>query len=193
MIFFFVFFNYDYSFSSVLFSLTSSISNIGISLSNTSNNLFFIYLILVIIGGSFFSTSSGIRLMKIYSLIKFSISELLSHAKPNNIYVNKFDLINIKIQKYDIHKYFLSVVIFVISLFTITSLLSFFGFNFSDAFKIGVLTIMNTVNSSMFGLQDFNFYDLNLLSKYTLIVFMIVGRVELLTLLIICKKFLFKN
>jgi trk system potassium uptake protein TrkH len=52
---------------------------------------------------------------------------------------------------------------------------------------------MNTVNSSMYGLQDFNFSDLNILAKYILIIFMIIGRVELITLLIISKKFLFKN
>jgi trk system potassium uptake protein TrkH len=52
---------------------------------------------------------------------------------------------------------------------------------------------MNTVNSSMFDLIYFNFQELQFFTKYYLIIFMIIGRVELLTLLIICKKFLFKN
>ena len=52
---------------------------------------------------------------------------------------------------------------------------------------------MNTVNSSMYGLNNFDFLELNLYSKLILIVFMIIGRVELLTILIIAKKFLFKN
>jgi trk system potassium uptake protein TrkH len=52
---------------------------------------------------------------------------------------------------------------------------------------------MNTVNSPMYGLTDFNFEQLNILTKYYLIIFMIIGRVELLTLLIIFKKYLFKN
>jgi trk system potassium uptake protein TrkH len=52
---------------------------------------------------------------------------------------------------------------------------------------------MNTVNSSMYDLSNFNFIDLNAQSKLVMIVFMIIGRVELLTLLIIAKKFLFKN
>ncbi len=52
---------------------------------------------------------------------------------------------------------------------------------------------MNTVNSNMFGLSNFNFGDLNLYTKITLMLFMIIGRVELLTILIIVKKFLFKN
>jgi trk system potassium uptake protein TrkH len=45
----------------------------------------------------------------------------------------------------------------------------------------------------MFGIGDFSFYNLHFFTKYYLILFMIIGRVELLTLLIISKKFLFKN
>ncbi|MDP6541070.1 MAG: TrkH family potassium uptake protein, partial [Planctomycetota bacterium] len=81
----------------------------------------------------------------------------------------------------------------IISLFMISSMLAIFNLNFSEAFIIGILTLMNTVNSSMYGLHDFNFSDLNILAKYILIIFMIIGRVELITLLIISKKFLFKN
>tara|TARA_B100001123_G_C14583157_1_gene739000 strand:- start:72 stop:365 length:294 start_codon:yes stop_codon:yes gene_type:complete len=93
----------------------------------------------------------------------------------------------------DINKYFLSVLIFIISLFTIVSLLSIFNISAGDAFKLGILTLMNTVNSSMFNLNNFNFIDLNTYSKIIMIIFMIIGRVELLTILIIAKKFLFKN
>ncbi len=193
IIIFFVFFNSEYNFSSVLFSLTSSMSNIGISLNNTPPNLWFLFLIIVIIGGSFFSTSSGIRLLKIYSLIKYSLNEILSYSKPNNIFTNKFYFIDLNIEQKDINKYFLSVLIFVISLFTISSLLSIFSLNFEEAFKLGILTLMNTVNSSMYGLNNFDFFELNSYSKLIMIIFMIIGRVELLTILIIAKKFLFKN
>jgi trk system potassium uptake protein TrkH len=193
IIIFFVFFNSEYNFSSVLFSLTSSMSNIGISLNNTPPNLWFLFLIIVIIGGSFFSTSSGIRLLKIYSLIKYSLNEILSYSKPNNIFTTKFYFIDLNIEQKDINKYFLSVLIFVISLFTISSLLSMFSLNFEDAFKLGILTLMNTVNSSIYGLNNFDFFELNSYSKLIMIIFMIIGRVELLTILIIAKKFLFKN
>ena len=162
-------------------------------MNNTPNNLFFLFLILVIVGGSFFSTSSGIRFLKLYLLIKFSINELLSHVNPNNVYINRFDLLSTNMHKQDIYKYFLSVIIFIISLFIISSMLAIFNLNFSEAFIIGILTLMNTVNSSMYGLNDFYFSDLNIFAKYILIIFMIIGRVELITLLIISKKFLFKN
>ena len=190
---FFIFFNYDSNFKVIFFSIISSISNIGFSLSHAENNLHFILLILVIIGGSFFSTSSGVRFLKIYSLIKFSINEILSYSKPKHVYTNKFIFSDSNISQTDINKYFLSILVFVISLFLISSLLTLSNINFEDSFKLGILTLMNTVNSSMYGITDINFANLPSQTKFILIAFMIIGRVELITLLIICKKFLFKN
>ena len=190
---FFTFLNFDNNFSNLLLSLTSSVSNIGISLDNNSVNLSFIFLIIVMIGGSFFSTSSGIRFLKIYSLFKYSINEILSYSRPKNIYVNKHLFFKEFFQLNEIYKYFLSIIIFVISLLFLTFLLTLSGIDFENSFKLAILTLMNTVNSSMYGLGDFSFFDLHSFTKYYLIFFMIIGRLELLTLLIICKKFLFKN
>ena len=173
--------------------MTSSLSNIGISFNNSPTNLWFLFLIIVIIGGSFFSTSSGIRFLKIYFLFKYSLNEILSYSRPNNVYPNKFHLIDSNIEQKDINKYFLSVLVFIISLFIITSSLSILGINFEESFKLGILTLMNTVNSSMYGLNNFDFLELNSYSKLTMIIFMIIGRVELLTILIIVKKFILKN
>ena len=193
LLIFFVFFNFDNNFSQLFLSLTSSVSNIGFSLNNNSVNLSFIFLILVLIGGSFFSTSSGIRFLKIYSLFKYSINEILSYSRPKNIFVNKHLFSKEFFQLNEIYKYFLSVIIFIISLLFLSFLLTISGIEFENSFKLSILTLMNTVNSSMYGLSDFSFYDLHFLTKYYLIFFMIIGRLELLTLLIICKKFLFKN
>jgi len=190
---FFIFFNFDNNFSELLLSLTSSVSNIGFSFNSDSTKLSFIFLILVIIGGSFFSTSSGIRFLKIYSLFKYSINEILSYSRPKNIYINKHLFSKEFFKLNEIYKYFLTVIIFIISLLFLTFLLTLSGIDFENSFKISILTLMNTVNSSMYGLSDFSFYDLHFLTKYYLIFFMIIGRLELLTLLIICKKFLFKN
>ena len=193
LIIFFVFLNFENNFSELFLSLTSSVSNVGFSLNNSSNNLSFVFLILVIIGGSFFSTSSGIRFLKIYSLFKYSINEILSYSRPKNIYINKHLFSKDTFKLDEIYKYFLSVIVFIISLLILTFLLTLSGIDFESSFKLSILTIMNTVNSSMFGLADFSFYDLHFITKYYLIFFMIIGRLELLTLLIICKKFLFKN
>ena len=190
---FLFFFNFNNNFSEIFLSLASSVSNIGFSLNNNSTNLSFIFLILVIIGGSFFSTSSGIRFLKIYSLFKYSINEILSYSRPKNIYINKHLFSKESFKLNEIYKYFLTVIIFIISLLFLTFLLTLSGVEFENSFKLSILTLMNTVNSSMYGLGDFSFYDLHSFTKYYLIFFMIIGRLELLTVLIICKKYLFKN
>ena len=190
---FFIFFNFDNKFIIIFLSITSSLSNIGISLNKEPSNLSFIFLILVIIGGSFFSTSSGIRFLKIYSLFKYSINEILSYSRPKNIYVNKHLFSKDFFVQSEIYKYFLSIIIFIISLLFLSTLLTISGISFESSFKLSILTIMNTVNSSAYGLANLNFHDFHFFSKYCLILFMIIGRIELLTLLIICKKFLFKN
>ncbi len=190
---FFSFFNFEYDISLLLFSISSSISNIGFSLNNTPNNLSFIFLILVIIGGSFFSTSSGIRFIKLYVLFKFSLNNLISHVRPKNVSINKQFFSDTSFDKLIINKYFLSIIIFIISLLFLSSILTIFGVSFENSFKVSILTLMNTVNSSMYGIEYFNFQNLQFTIKYFLIIFMIIGRVELLTVLIILKKFLFKN
>ena len=189
---FFIFFSFDNSFTFSFLSLVSSISNIGISLEFDQTNLSFIYLILVIIGGSFFSTSSGLRFLKIYSLTKYSLNQILSFSKPKNIFMNKLIFSKINFDFKEINKYFLTIVIFIISLFVLTSIMSLSNIDFESSFKLAILTLMNTVNSSAYGLSDFNFIDLHFITKYFLIFFMIIGRVELLSLLLIAKKFLFK-
>ncbi len=190
---FFLFFSFNNNFSINLLSVLSSVTNIGFSLNTNQPNLTFIFLILVIIGGSFFSTSSGLRFIKIYSLFKYSINQILSFSRPKNIYMNKLMFTKINFDLDEINKYFLTVLIFVFSLLVLASLLSLNGMEFENSLKLSILTLMNTVNSSIYGLEDFNFRNLHFFTKYSLIFFMIIGRIELLTILLLIRKFLFKN
>jgi len=191
--FFFLFFSFNSDYSNNFLSISTSVSNIGFSLNNENSNLIFIFIILVIIGGSFFSTSSGLRFIKIYSLFKYSMNQILSFSKPKNIFMNKLIFTKINFDFYEINKYFLTIIIFIISFLLLTTFLSLGGIDFESSFKLSILTLMNTVNSSIYGLAGFDFNNLHFLMKYTLIFFMIIGRIELLTILLLVKKFLFKN
>ena len=193
LIIFFLFFSFNNDFTYNLLSLTSSISNIGLSLDFDQSNLNFVYIILVIIGGSFFSTSSGLRFIKVYSLLKYSLNQILSYSRPKNIFMNKLIFSKINFDFEEINKYFLAILIFIISLFLLTSLLSISGINFENSFKLSILTLMNTVNSSAYGLGDLDFNNFHYFTKIFLIFFMIIGRIELISIMLIFRKFLFKN
>ena len=111
----------------------------------------------------------------------------------SGMYLNKYPLFDVNIEDVEINKYFLSVIVFIISLFLLSSLLTISGISLETSFKLSILTIMNTANSYMYGLGGFNFEDLQFFTKIYLIIFMIIGRIELLTLLIIIKKFFFRS
>ena len=190
---FFLLIDKEINFSIIFLSIASCVSNIGVSLKNTPQHLSFIFIILIIVGGSFFSTSSGLRFLKIISLFKFSINEIISNAKPKNVFINKLLFSDKIMDKTDFYKYFLSIIIFIISLIFLSSVISMSNLSFEQSFNLSILTLMNTVNSYMTDTNSIDFEEIGNLTKYFLILFMIIGRVELLSILIIFKKFFFKN
>mgnify|MGYP001292380422 FL=1 len=129
---------------------------------------------------------------KVYSIFIFSINELISHAKPKNVYINKLFLSDSKIRDEDINKYFLTLLFFILSVFLLSILLSIHDFNFENSIKIAILTLLNTVNSTNYISTQINFVELSIFSKYLLIIFMMLGRIELLTIVIFLKKIFIK-
>ncbi len=188
----YIFFSNTFGFSSILFAVLSSLSNIGLGFDNQFSNLSFLFLILVIIGGSSFSTSSGLKYIKLYTLFKFSLKEIYLLVKPLYVSSNKLFLSKNKIKDEEINIYFLSIVFFISSLFILSGILSLEQINFKDSLTLSILTITNTVNSNNYNLGEFYFLDINIISKISLMLFMVIGRVELLGFLILIKKFFFK-
>ena len=188
----YIFFNNIYGFSSILFAVLSSLSNIGLGLDTQFSNLSILFLILVIIGGASFSTSSGLKLIKLYAMFKFSLKEIYLIVKPLYISSNTLFLSKYKIKDEEINNYFLAIVFFIFSLFILSGILSFEQINFKDSLTLSILTITNTVNSNNYNLNEFYFSNINITSKISLMLFMIIGRVELLSFLILIKKFFFK-
>ena len=188
----YIFFSNTFGFSSILFAVLSSLSNIGLGFDNQFSNLSFLFLILVIIGGSSFSTSSGLKYIKLYTLFKFSLKEIYLLVKPLYVSSNILFLSKNKIKDEEINIYFLSIVFFISTLFILSGILSLEQINFKDSLTLSILTITNTVNSNNYNLGEFYFLDINIISKISLVLFMVIGRVELLGFLILIKKFFFK-
>ena len=81
----------------------------------------------------------------------------------------------------------------MICLFILSSFLVLDNIGFEKSFKLSILTLTNTVNSEMFSLQNLNFSNLLISSKISLIIFMIIGKIELVSIFLIFKKLLFKD
>ena len=177
----------------VIISVISSLANSGITLLKTENNLSLYFLLITIIGGSLISNSSGIKLSRFYILLKITASEIIKLISPNSI-INKTIFNTDKIITDDnVRISFLIFISFFLSLFILSSLLVFDDIGFERSFKLSILALTNTVNSEMYSLQSINFANLLTSSKISLILFMIIGKIELISILLIFKKILLKD
>ncbi|MAC08959.1 MAG: potassium transporter Trk [Rhodobiaceae bacterium] len=189
---FLIYFN-NYSGLDIVISVLSSLGNSGLSLINSNNNLSLYFILLTIIGGSLISNTSGIKLIRIYILLKTSSSEILKLISPNSV-INK-NIFNSerKITNENIRISFLIFISFFISLFILSGILIVDKIDFEQSFKLSILTITNTTFSGMFGIEQMNFANLLTTSKLSLIIFMIIGKIELISVFLIFKKIFYKD
>ncbi len=139
------------------------------------------------------SNTSGVKLSRLYILLKITSAEIIKLISPNNVINKTIFNSEKKITDENIKISFLIFISFFISLFILSSFLILDNIGFEKSFKISILTITNTVNSEMYNLQNFNFLNLLTSSKITLIIFMIIGKIELISIFLIFKKIFFKD
>ena len=177
----------------LIISVLSSLSNSGITLLNDDNNLSLYFLLLTIIGGSLISNTSGIKLSRFYILLKVTSAEIIKLISPNSV-IKKTIFNSEKIITDEYVKIsFLIFISFFLSLFILSSFLVLDDIGFEKSFKLAILTLTNTVNSEMYSLQNLNFSNLLTSSKISLIIFMIIGKIELISIFLIFKKVFFKD
>ena len=187
-----VFFN-DANFIDLIISVISSLANSGISSLESNNDLNLYFLLITIIGGSLVSNSSGIKLARFYILLKITSSEVLRLISPNSIINKTIFTSENKISDENVKISFLIFISFFISLFILSSFLVLDDIGFENSFKLSILTLTNTVNSNMYGIQNLNFVNLLISSKISLIIFMIIGKIELISFFLIFKKILLRD
>ncbi len=176
----------------LILSIASSLSNSGLTLIKSDNlNLYFLFI--TIIGGSLISNTSGIKLARFYILLKITSSEIIKLISPNSIVNKTIFSSERKINDENVKISFLIFISFFLSLFILSSFLVLDDIGFEKSFKLSILTLTNTVNSEMYSLENLNFANLLTSSKISLIIFMIIGKIELISIFLIFKKMLFKD
>ena len=189
---FLIYFN-NYEGLDIIISVTSSLANSGLTLMESNNNLSLYFLLITIIGGSLISNSSGIKLTRFYILLKITSLEIIKLISPNSIINKTLFGSDKKISDDQVKVSFLIFISFFLSLFILSSLLVVDNIGFEKSFKLSILTLTNTVNSEIYNMQNLNFANLLTSSKISLILFMIIGKIELISIFLIFKKILFKD
>ena len=135
------YFTNDLNFISVLINIISSVGNSGITIDTVPNNFGLYFLFLTLIGGSVLSTTSGIKFLRIYILIKGFLMEMLRLVKPNVVTNTKIMFSDKKINNENIKMSFLVFIFFFSSLFILSSILLIDFLNFENSFKLSILTL----------------------------------------------------
>ena len=148
---------------------------------------------LTIIGGSLLSTSSGIKYVRFYILLKFSQNEIYRLVKPINIFNRNLFNSQLKIDYEDTKICFLVFISFLLAIFILSSILTFENLSFQDSFNLSILTMTNTASSSLYGIDNIYFNEMNNFTKISLIIFMILARIEIIAVLFLIKKFVYKE
>ena len=91
----------------VIINILSSIGTSGISIESVPENFSLYFIILTMIGGSIISTTSGIKFVRIYILIKAFLIEIYKLVKPSNVIDKNFYKTDAKIDDQDVKIAFL--------------------------------------------------------------------------------------
>jgi trk system potassium uptake protein TrkH len=183
----------NFGFANVLFAITSSVSTSGITTYSSNLDLSLFFILLTVIGGSLISTSSGFKYTRIYILLKISYQEIYRLVKPINVIDKNLYNSETKIDDQDVKIAFLAFLTFIISMFILSSILAFDHLTFENSFKLSILTLTNTVSSALYGFENLSFSDLNNFTKMSLILFMILGKIEIIAVIYLIKRFIFRE
>tara|TARA_Y100001970_G_scaffold271857_1_gene367817 strand:- start:597 stop:2009 length:1413 start_codon:yes stop_codon:yes gene_type:complete len=187
-----IFFN-GYDLLDIIISVLSSLGNSGLSIITVDNNLSLFFILITIIGGSLISNTSGIKLTRIYILLKTASTEINKLISPNSVINRNLFTTERKITDENIKMSFLIFISFFVSLFILSGILIVDNIGFEKSFKLSILTITNTTTSGIFFTDEMKFSNLLTTSKFSLIIFMIIGKIELISAFLLIKKIFFKD
>ena len=128
-----------------------------------------------------------------YILLKFSQHEIYRLVKPINIFNRNLFNAQTRFDYEDSKICFLVFIFFILTIFILSSILTLENLSFQNSFKLSILTLTNTTTSSLYGIDNLFFDEMNNFTKISLILFMIIGRIEIIAVLFLMKKFLYKE
>ena len=178
-----------------LFNIISILTGTGYSSNNFSNWGSYgavIMMIIMFIGGCAGSTTGGIKIFRLQILFRGASSQIKKLVQPHAIYVMRFNGKTVNENTYNsvMGFFFMYIFLFIISAIC----LSFFNLDFITAFSAAASAISNVGP----GLGDIigpsgNYSSLDNGAKWILALIMIIGRLEIFTVLVLLSVNFWKN
>ncbi len=187
--------DFNSSFRIAIFNITSILTGTGYTSSNYSNWGSFgtvIMMVIMFIGGCAGSTTGGIKIFRLQILFRGAINQIKKLTQPHAVLVMRFNSKTVNENTYNsiMVFFFMYILLFIIS----AVCLSFFNLDFLTAFSAAASAISNVGP----GIGDVigpsgNYFSLDNGSKWILSVTMIIGRLEIFTVLVLLSVNFWKN
>ena len=182
------------SFRYSLFTVTSILTTTGFVTTDYSlwpSFLWMLIFAIMFIGGSAGSTGGGVKIIRILLLIKNSLLEMKRSIHPHAIIPVKYNKKSVSQQLiFNVMAFFL---IYFIIFSVGTLVLSMFNYDFKTAIGASIATLGN-IGPGIGGVgPDDNYAFFNVPSKWILSFLMLLGRLELFTILIVLSPAFWKR
>ena len=175
------------SFRISLFNITSILTGTGYSSNNFSSWGSYgtvIMIIIMFIGGCAGSTTGGIKIFRLQILFRGAKSQIKKLTQPHAVFVMRFNGKTVNENTYNsvMGFFFMYIFLFIISAIS----LSFFNLDFLTAFSASASAISNVGPGlgDIIG-PDGNYFMLDYRAKWILSITMIIGRLEIFTVLVL--------
>ena len=183
------------SFRLALFNIISILTGTGYSSSNFSNWGSFgtvIMMIIMFIGGCAGSTTGGIKIFRLQILFRGARTQIKKLTQPHAVLVMRFNGKTVNDNTYSsvMGFFFMYILLFILSAIS----LSFFNLDFLTAFSAAASAISNVGP----GIGDIigplgNYSTLDNGAKWILAITMVIGRLEIFTVLVLLSLNFWKN
>ena len=187
--------NYLNKIIAVSFNTISIISGTGYvsdNFENWGNYASVLFLILMFIGGCAGSTTGGLKIFRFQILFKYINLHLKKMLKPHSVIASRFN--GRKINETTFESVMSFFFLYILTFFTSALLLSFSGLDFLTCISAAASTISNVGPGlgPIIG-PDGNYGILDSYSKVILIITMFLGRLELLTIIVLLLPSFWKD
>ncbi|MCK9255180.1 MAG: TrkH family potassium uptake protein [Bacteroidales bacterium] len=150
------------------------------------NGLWLIILVVMLIGGSSGSTSGGIKVVRIHVLLRNSILEFKRLLFPNAVLPVRYN--KLVLSEKTVNSVLAFVILYAVLIVLGTIVLSFTDLDFTSSLGAVVASISNVGPAlGSFG-PSASFSEISIFGKWLLSFMMLVGRLELFTVMILFTK-----
>jgi len=177
-----------------LFNTISFVSTTGFYTNQYfDSSILFVWMVLfflLFIGSSAGSSGGGINIYRVVILLKSLSAYVKSVLHPNYFPQVKFN--DLPVQTKLISRIFAFFVLYFIVFLVGSILLSASGLNFNQAISLCAASLSNSGANVFLIIEYFELAQLNLFAKYTMMLLMVIGRIELFPFLLIFSKTFWK-